>query len=259
MIEMIMVIVITGIIAGMVAVFIRAPVQAYFDLESRAALTDAADTALRRISRDLRLALPNSVTVSADNLSASFLLTRTGGRYRAETTATGAGNPLRPGEEATESFDVLGDLTLGGALATPQAGEWVVVYNLGISGADAYESGANSNRASVGAGSTATNIQLDGAKTFPFTSPGNRFHIVAAQVTYACENGAVVRRWRAPPDAGEESSAILVSDVDCNKTAFTYNQNIIHQRWGIVAMTLTLTRNNETITLYHETHVSNLP
>ena len=62
--EAVMVIAITGILAGMVAVFIQKPVQGFFDTARRAALVDTADTALRRISRDLRAALPNSVRVS---------------------------------------------------------------------------------------------------------------------------------------------------------------------------------------------------
>jgi hypothetical protein len=58
---MIVVIVITGIIGGIVAVFLRMPVQGYVDSARRADMTDIADTALRRISRDLHSALPNSV------------------------------------------------------------------------------------------------------------------------------------------------------------------------------------------------------
>ena len=64
LVEMIMVIVITGIIGGMVAVFLKAPVQQYMDVARRADMTDIADTALRRVARDLRLALPNSVRVT---------------------------------------------------------------------------------------------------------------------------------------------------------------------------------------------------
>ena len=64
LIEMIVVIVITGIIAGIVAVFLRAPVQGYMDSARRAELTDIADTALRRMARDVRTAVPNSVRFS---------------------------------------------------------------------------------------------------------------------------------------------------------------------------------------------------
>ncbi len=72
LIEAVMVIAITGIVAAMVAIFIRTPIQGYFDLERRVEMTDTADTALRRIARDLRLALPNSVrTVAAHRQAVS--------------------------------------------------------------------------------------------------------------------------------------------------------------------------------------------
>ena len=60
LVEMIMVITITGIIGGIVAVFLNAPVQQYIDVARRAELTDIADTALRRVGRDLGLGRANS-------------------------------------------------------------------------------------------------------------------------------------------------------------------------------------------------------
>lgn len=65
LIEMIVVMVITGILGGMVALFIRGPVQGYVDSARRAGMTDIADTALSRITRDIRTAAPNSVWISA--------------------------------------------------------------------------------------------------------------------------------------------------------------------------------------------------
>ena len=93
LIEMIVVIVITGIIGGMVAMFIRAPVQGYVDSANRAEMGDIADTALRRLARDIRTAVPNSVRLPtpAGSTYIEFLPTRDGGRYRANATG-GAGN-----------------------------------------------------------------------------------------------------------------------------------------------------------------------
>ena len=81
LIESIMVIVITGILAAVVAVFIRSPVQGYIDSVRRAELTDQADVALRRISRDVRLALPNSLRVTSDGTYdyIEFIMTSAGG------------------------------------------------------------------------------------------------------------------------------------------------------------------------------------
>ena len=61
MIEMVMVIVIMGVIGGMVAVFLKSPIDAYTDSGRRAALTDMADTSARRMARDISKALPNSI------------------------------------------------------------------------------------------------------------------------------------------------------------------------------------------------------
>src|SRR5487761_2390867 len=93
LVEMIVVIVITGIIGGMVAIFIRAPVQGYVDSARRAEMTDIADTALRRLGRDLRTAVPNSVRVPvpAGSTYVEFMPTKDGGRYRVSATGGGGG------------------------------------------------------------------------------------------------------------------------------------------------------------------------
>ncbi|MFT5591143.1 MAG: MSHA biogenesis protein MshO, partial [Bradyrhizobium sp.] len=75
LIEAIVVLTITAIVAAVVAIFMRTPIQSYFDVSRRAAVTDTLDTALLRISRDVRLALPNSVRVTADGQSLEFLHT----------------------------------------------------------------------------------------------------------------------------------------------------------------------------------------
>ena len=87
LVEAVIVIVIIGVLGGMVAVFIRAPVQGYADSVARAELSDVADLALRRMARDLRLALPNSIRVNPAGDSLEFLITRTGGRYLAAEDA----------------------------------------------------------------------------------------------------------------------------------------------------------------------------
>ena len=86
LIELVMVIVIMGVIGATLAVFMRAPVDAYVDSGRRAALTDLADTAVRRMARDIARALPNSLRTPSTQC-VEFIPTRTGGRYRAEPDA----------------------------------------------------------------------------------------------------------------------------------------------------------------------------
>lgn len=259
LIEMIIVIVITSIISAVVAVFIRAPVEGYFDSARRAKLTDIADTALRRASRDLRLALPNSVRVSGS--AVEFLETRTGGRYRAESDGG-----TTPADEldftATDSsFDFLGSLS-----STPVAGDLVVVYNLGIADADAY-AGDNTSSITGVAGNT---ISIN-AKRFPFESPASRFQVVKDAVSYVCAGagldasgngtGTLRRYWgyginpaQAVPPGG--SNALLADRV--SSCSFVYTQGVT-ARSGLVAMQLQITENNESVSLYHEMHVPNVP
>lgn len=260
LVEMIMVIVITGIIGGIVAVFLRAPVQQYIDVARRADMTDIADTALRRVTRDLRLALPNSVRVTgtctggATSCFLEFLPTSGGGRYRA-----GAGGNELDFTAADTSFDVLGPMP------TMAVGDGIVVYNLGITGADAY---AGNNRTTVSAppAGVAANIT---SKLFPFDSPGYRFHVISTPVSYVCDGaGTLWRYWGYAIQAGQPndiaaaplstaSRARLATNV--SGCRFTYDANVVAQRSGLVTMHLGITRDGETVTLYSAAHVSNQP
>ena len=257
-----MVIVITGIIAGMIALFIRAPVQGYFDAARRAELTDIADTAARRMARDIRTALPNSVRTTGTTFL-EFYPTIAGGRYRREQNCTGAciGDVL--GFSAPDNrFDVLGGIT-----PAPAAGNRIVIYNNGTAAADAYAL----NNTGVVAAFAASAITLNPAVQFPFESPGNRFHVVTTPVTYSCNPGltggngtgnlirnqgyAPANPQPTPPVGG--TTSLLASNVSA--CTFTYNAGGAAGRIALVAIQLQITQENETVTIYHEVHVDNVP
>lgn len=255
LIEMIVVIAITGIIAAAVAVFIRYPVEGYGDAVRRAELTDAADVALRRIVRDVRLALPNSLRVmSSGGVNyIEFIMTRSGGRYRDETDGSTGGNRLD--FIGDTSFDILGPAELA-------AGDFVVIYNLGVPGADAY---AGNNRAMVQSVSGST-VTLNSSHVFPFRSPGARFQVVPGAtraVTYACPQavaGNLNRYWnygfnaaQAVPAGG--SSALLAGNVTCS---IDYSANATGRN-GLLYISLTLSSGGESVTLFNQVHVDNSP
>src|SRR3989442_14221014 len=95
LIEMVIVISITAIIAGAVSVFISRPVEGYADAARRAEMSDIADTALRRITRDLRTALSNSIRITnAGNVRyIEYLQTSGGGGYCSDVDLGGGGGP----------------------------------------------------------------------------------------------------------------------------------------------------------------------
>lgn len=260
LVEMAIVIALTGIIAAVVAVFLRAPIQQYADLTRRAELTDIADTALRRIARDLRHALPNSVRLNGVGGCAGpaactleFIPTVAGGRYRLES------GDVLDFDGADTSFDIVGPVPP----ATPA--HHIVIYNLGIGGADAYE-GSSTNqhvRRPVNAAPVGNNLSITSASRLPFESPGQRFHVVETPVRYVCDPqaGTLTRvsgyGWPGATTAG--TSHLLAQHV--TQCRFTYDQAgaVAAQRSGLITMHLGLSDGGELVTLYHAVHVSNQP
>lgn len=253
LIEMIIVIAITAIVGSMVAVFLRAPLDSYVAQDRRARLTDIADTALRRMGRDIRLALPNSVRVTSVGgvFYLEFLGTRSGGRYRAQ-----GGGDILDFTAADTGFDVLGPAI------DMRAGDLIAVYNLGISGADAWA--GDTLAAYAGAAGSVANIVM-AAKQFPLASPGNRFQVVEGPVSYVCDPaaGTLTRFWGYARAASQPVSfvaatprALLATRV--SGCRFDYQPGVT-ERGGLVALTLNLTQANETVRLYAATQVSNQP
>jgi MSHA biogenesis protein MshO len=291
LVEAVLVIVITGIIAGMVALFIRLPVQGYVDSEARVELSDTADTALRRMARDLRLALPNSIrrTSAGGNQVIEFLLTKTGGRYLAEedNPAANNGNILSFTDNTKLTFDIVGTMPADSQAIV--AGDFIVVYNLGpgFAPADAYTCGGAPvvcNRAQVAAAPSGKTITLAGN---PFanqpdpkmTSPGRHFHVVTSAVTYICNPaaGTLIRYWDYPIQATQPTNAsaaplsstppppqaLLATGVTaCD---FSYDNtagSLASQRSGLVGLSLTMSSPNgsgEKVTMFHQVHVDNTP
>ncbi len=271
LIEMVVVIVITAIIGGTLAIFLRVPVQGYVDSARRAELTDIADTALRRMGRDVRTAVPNSVRlpVPTGATYVEFIPTKDGGRYRADAP----GNTLDFGV-ADGSFDIVG------SPITFAAGDYIVVGSTQSSGNPPYDTTlAGVLRAYSGAAGAQSSVTITNAVGLPAWAelPSQRFAVVdGAQqaVTYSCEgtlgtldatgNGQalLVRHWaygynpsqKAPAALGG-SSAILANSV----SGCAIDYELPNQRFGLLAVRLTLTRGGESVSLYNEIHVNNMP
>ena len=264
LIELTMVIVVMGVIGATLAVFMRKPIDAYFDTARRAALTDVADTAVRRISRDLGRALPNSVR-NPSSSCIEFIPTRTGGRYRAEPDAGVVGSQASAVLDfaaADSSFNMLANNSLLPTDQQVRANDVVVVYNLGIPGADAYAADNSAVVASVVSGSEST-ITI-AAKQFPLASPLSRFHVVPGDekiVSFSCSAGRLLRSSNhaysnSCPTSGA-TVAVLAADVA--SCSFVYNASDL-LRNGLVQMTFRFADSSgESVSLYHEVHVGNTP
>ncbi len=263
LIESVMVIAITGVVIAVVSIFIVPATTAYFSSAARAQLTDRADTALRRMSRDLSVALPNSARVSASGLSVELIPVSGAARYAAET-----GDTLKFGV-ADASFDVVGP-----TLRISHAGQQLAWYNLGagIPDADAYTLN-NVRTASNGAGNAA-NVGFAGA-VLPTSlmAPPYRVYAIESPVTYRCDLTArTLTRHTGygffaaqpdPPVGG--TSAVLARHVSA--CSFSFDSTAVAARYGLVTLQISLQDKTpvvpgdpvETVTLYQTVHVDNLP
>lgn len=262
LVELIVVIAITSIIGAMVAIFIRRPVEGYADAARRASLTDEADTALRRMTRDLRLALPNSVRVDVSGQFVEYIETTGGGRYRAEVDSLGAGITL-DFTAADTTFDVLGPV--------PTLGNHIVVYNL-------YNTGTTSNayfgdnRAVFSIASVASPNITIASTLFPEPSPAKRFHVVSGPVTYGCTGGQLLRysgyaystAQVAPPGGAVAVVAANVDTTSADKCQFVYTAGALSERTATISIILPIVStsaggNVERIRMFQQAQVSNAP
>ena len=275
LVEAVMVIVLTGILAAIVSVYIVSPVQAYLATVSRAALVDQADNALRRISRDLTRALPNSVrvlTAAGQSSGLSLELIPTSGAARYASDGTGA--PQFGGDlSATPqfSFDLIGPpLQLGAA-------QELVFYNLGpavpdanayaANGSSAEQASSNRRRASTSAGAAGrlTVSALQGLPIGLFAAP-YRVYAVGQPVSYRCDlNAQTLTRYQGygfqasqpDPPSGGSASLMLKGVTAC---AFSYDSAAVAARAALITLTLTVSSSSaESVSLFHSVHVDNLP
>jgi len=299
LVEAVVTIVILGIVAGIVAVFIRVPILGYRDTLERAELTDQADLALRRIARDIRLALPNSVRASDAGDHLELLLTRSGARYLSEDDGVPTVPVLSFDRPSTVAFTAVG---MPGTFAQVRAGDYVVVYNLGpgFEPANAYDlaatgitgcpstsaAGAAGNIACVNAVSAEAATTINGqsipARTIalagnpfawqqaPMTSPAQRFQVVSGPVSFYCAQNtdgrlALWRAWDYPivKDQAVPTAgkrALVATGLTSCDGIFSYGTAA--RRTGLVGIALSLRGRTEapaTIRLVHQVHVDNTP
>ncbi len=252
-----MTIAITGVVIAMVSVFIVPATTAYFDSAARAQLSDQADTALRRIARDLALALPNSARVSASGRSLELIPVSGAARY-----AVNSGDPLQFGT-ADNSFSIVGP-----PLTLSHASQQLAWYNLGAGtpDADAYTQ-SNVRVATSPAGSAAAVTMNNAGLPNALQAPPYRVYAIEPPVTYRCDLGATpgqlvrhsgygfVASQPEPPTGG--STAVLARNVSA--CSFSFDAAAVSARYALVTLRLTLQSQGETVSLYQTVHVDNLP
>ncbi len=269
LVELVMVIVIMGVIGAAVSVFMRGPIDAYLSMGRRGGLTDVADTTVRRIGRDVRRALPNSIRVP-NSSCLEFIPTKTGGRYRAQEKVPGDDTSLDT-SKSDSTFNMFGDNATFATIALPPEqiivpNDLIVVYNQQTAGDNAYAGDNYSPVTAVGATSLGETPIFITAKQFPLASASYRFHVVPANeqlVTYKCSGTNLYRtvsNLPAPVAVCPSSGSIIATNVNCATTSFTYSGPDL-ARNALVSMVLNIQDSSatESVTLQHEVHVDSTP
>lgn len=279
--ELLTVTVLVGILAVLGGRLILAPIESFTDVSRRAELVDIADNALQRMSRELRVALPNSIriTVSGSRTALEFLNTATGGRYRARVESDGSGNSLDPVfNSGTDEFDVLGGVI--GPVTPGPAGQanclngnsdCLVIYNTGT-GAGDFNAYAGSNIAAISAVTANTITYSNGANwNFPFPIPPSseqRFYVVDRPVSFVCDSST--RQLRRYEDYGIQA-AQPVTDAQLGGPGSLLADNIAGcafsytggagTRYGLVTLRVQVqdTATSESVALLYQVHVVNVP
>lgn len=273
LIELIMIMIIVGILAGVVAPLISRPVAAFIAESRRGALVDAAQVVLDRMSREVRLAVPNTVRVNGTGSVVEFLRSIDGGRYRADPPGTDYlnNNPA--------DFDIIGNLSTCAALlpTAPTCAKestcYVVIGNQGPgTGADAFNGDDIAPIQSCVSGGAddgvSDRINLSTAKVFNQPSPNQRFQIVDTPVTYLCDLSAgTLRRYDGYTITADQSnvdtdaeltaagaaSALMAQNV--SSCQFSFDAGVTN----LLSVALSVSENGESVTLYRKIRVENEP
>jgi MSHA biogenesis protein MshO len=276
LIELVITITLAVIVVGFVSMFVSGPVHGFMDQSRRVRLVDAADTALRRIGRDVRRALPNSVraTSSGGVVALELLSTVDGARYRAQPPGTA--DQILDLAAPDSAFDVIGPFT---QVAKPfsSTSHYVAIYNVGVPGADAYEL-ANV----ITPPGTRIDIAVDGATgedrvtlapafRFAYGSPTQRVYLVDGPITYLCNpligtltryQGYTIAPSQSDRDShGELLAAGATASLMANQItacSFAYTPGTA-ERAGLVTLEFAVSAQGEAVSLLSQVHVDNVP
>jgi MSHA biogenesis protein MshO len=275
LIELVITITVGSVVVAFMSLFIVTPMLSYSAQTRRAQLVDEADSTLRFMGRDIKYALPNSVrTASSGTVTAiEFIATLDGARYQDNGPVANPALAL----DFTAADSAFATTVPFTRLTLPwsSSSAYLVIYNVGVPGANAYQA-ANvitpaGTTINVSAGSTANQdlVTLSPAFRFAYGSPEKRVYLASGPVSYLCDTGAgTLTRYsgyslmttQATTAAALTSAGATASQVagDVAACTFTYVSGT-PTRNALAELTLQLTNSGENVQLLYEVQLVNAP
>jgi MSHA biogenesis protein MshO len=276
LIELVITIAVGSVVVAFMAMFIVMPMNAYTAQTRRAALVDESDSALRFMARDLRSALPNSVRTATDGGSVTaieLLATADGARYQDNGPVANPALALdfTAADGAFATTVPFTQLTLPWTSNT----YYLSIYNVGVPGANAYQSlnvitpAGTTIAITSGASANQNLVVLNPPFKFAYGSPEKRVYLVSGPVSYLCDTSAgTLTRYMgytiqsAEPTsaatlaaAGAASGLIASNVAACN---FVYSAGTA-QRNALATLQIEITQSGESVQLVNEVQVVNAP
>ena len=277
LVELVITLVLTVIVVAFAAMFLSGPVRGYTDQSRRAELVDGASSALQRLTRDVRGALPNSIRLTpvGTGFALELLASTDGARYRATPPPADATRWLSF-DAADDRFNAIGGFN---SIAVPFSSTAFVlsVYNAGVPGADAWEL-ANvitppGTQIDIAVDTVAGehSVTMTPPFRFAFPSPTQRVYLVEGPVAWICDPGTrTLNRYSGytiatdqldrDSDAelvGAGASATRVAD-DLAGCSASYSPGTA-KRAALLTARIELERDGERIALSQQVHVENAP
>ena len=279
LVELVMVIALASVVAVMVSSVLSRPLEGFMAQSRRAELTDMAAIALNRMTRDIRLAVPNSLR-QPDANTLELLPIHEAGRYRGTQLEDGGVRydpPRCPPAPGQCRIEVLSPLLDGASVA---AAKWMVFYNIGApsEGSTVWPPLAVAGDGSGAVITPKTEFSLqagnvlefgsNGFAAFRYASPQHRFYLAEDVLGFRCENpgtnaagegtGRLLRasfpELRAAYDYG--NARLLVDAV--SRCRITY-ASATNARNALVTIELGVKKGGEEVVLLQQVHVDNAP
>jgi MSHA biogenesis protein MshO len=276
LLELVVVITISGVVAIFMVFFLTAPVESYFAQSRRADLVDSADRLLRSVSGDVRAALPNSIRLTTTGSVVALELLATAGVAR--YYGPGDKSALPPAQQALEELAIgqpdTDFFTLDQFASL--SGSYLAVNNPGVPGAYAFGGVMTplppQFSITPNAATAEEQIHFSGAG-FDFTtaSPTHNIFLVSGPVSYLCDTSSqtVRRYWGYTISAAQAavatdpqlmaagaSRSLIAQNVSACSLSVVPGSGTFGQ---LVILRITLTSSGEALPVFQEVATRELP
>ncbi len=242
LIEIIMSLMVLGVISVGIGSYLQLGAQGYIQNRDREQLQSQARFAAERISRELRHAVPNSLTVSGDNTCITFTPIEYAGFYTNQTL------------EDIDSLEGVMSSSVKGTDAEV-ADRWLVINPVRM--AD-LTSASRSAAIKEVAGTQPWTISFNNPTTFASESASERFYIYGIDARLCIDGSRLTRAIRNIGTTAFSTAVPLAEHLVFTESHFTLEHASLNRN-ALVHFQLAFSQNGEKTQYSHDVQVINVP